>query len=90
MLYKIHNFGISKDIIVKGKLFFLTKGADVTTEDEDFAREAAKFLEVEVTEVYEKMNYFELRKIAKEKNIKFKNTIKKEQLLKLMNKEGEK
>jgi len=84
MLYKIHNFGISKDIIVKGKLFFLTKNAEITTEDDDFAFEANKFLEVEVTEIYEKMNYFELRKIAKEKNIKFENNIKKYELLKLL------
>lgn len=84
MLYKIHNFGISKDIIVKGKLFFLTKGADITTENEDFAIEAAKYLEVEVTESYEKMNYFKLREIAKDRNIKFKNNTKKDELIKLL------
>lgn len=84
MLYKIHNFGNSKDVIVKGKLFFLTKNADITTDNEDFATEAAKYLEVEVTELYEKMNYFELRKIAKEKKIKFKNNIKKDELMQLL------
>ena len=84
MLYKIHNFGNSKDIIVKGKLFFLTRDADLTTDNKDFAIEAAKYLEVEVTELYEKMNYFKLRKIAKDKNIKIKNNIKKDELLELL------
>lgn len=84
MLYKIHNFGNSKDIIVKGKLFFLVKNADLTTENEDFAVEAAKHLEVEVTELYEKMNYFKLREMAKDRNIKFKNNIKKDELLNLL------
>ena len=84
MLYKIHNFGNSKDIIVKGKLFFLTRDADLTTDNEDFAIEAAKYLEVEVTELYEKMNYFKLRELAKGKNIKFKNNIKKIELLNLL------
>ena len=84
MLYKIHNFGLAKDIIVKGKLFYLSGKSETTTDNNDFAFEAAQQKEVEVTELYEKMNYFELRKIAKDKKIKFKNNIKKIELLKLL------
>jgi hypothetical protein len=85
MLYKIQNFGPSKDVMVNGVKFFLGKNQKIDTDNAQFAMEATKLHNVDVEELFEKINYFELRKIAQEDyGIEIKGNIKKKELIRLI------
>lgn len=86
MLYRIQNFGLPKDVTVNGIKYFISRNKLIETDDEQFAFEAAKLRNVEVTEAYDEVNYFELRKIAKQRGIEIKRNIKKNDLISLLNK----
>lgn len=86
MLYKIQNFGLPKDVIVNGVKYFIGRNKLIETDNRQFAIEAAKLRNVEVTEEYDQINYFELRKMAKRRGIEIKRNIKKNDLISLLNK----
>lgn len=86
MLYRIQNFGIPKDVTVNGVKYFIGRNKLIETDNEQFALEAAKLRNVEVTKAYDEVNYFELRKIAKQRGIEIKRNIKKNDLISLLNK----
>lgn len=86
MLYGIQNFGLPKDVIVNGVKYFISRNQLVKTNNKEFAFEAGKLHNVEVTELLGEMNYFELRKIAKERGIEVNRNIKKDELVSLLNK----
>ena len=85
MFYRIQNFGIPKDVVVRGVKHFISRNVALDTDDAEFALEASKLQNVEVTELFEKINYFELLKIAKDKlGIEIKGNIRKNELIKLI------
>jgi len=86
MLYRIQNFGLPKDVTVNGVKYFISRNKLIETDNEQFAFEAAKLRNVEVTKAYDEVNYFELRKIAKQRGIEIKRNIKKNELISLLNK----
>jgi len=86
MLYRIQNFGLPKDVTVNGVKYFISRNKLIETDNEQFAFEAAKLHNVEVTKAYDEVNYFELRKIAKQRGIEIKRNIKKNDLISLLNK----
>lgn len=91
MLYRIQNFGLPKDVTVNGVKYFISRNKLIETNDSQFAFEASKLRNVEVTELLDEMNYFELRRIAKEYGIEVTRNVKKKELIKyLKKKRGEK
>ena len=84
MLYRIQNFGPSKDVIVKGVKIYLTRNQRIDTDDAEFAKEAAKHPNVDVEELLDQINYFDLRKIAQERGIEIEGKVKKNELIKLI------
>jgi len=84
MLYRIQNFGPPKDVIVDGVKYFLGRNKRIDTDNHKFAAEAAKLPRVDVTELLEEINYFELRKIAKERGLEVKRNIRKNELVELL------
>ena len=87
MLYKIQNSGASMDIFVDGVRYFISRGETWPTNNKALADEAAKFPNIQVVELYEEMNYFELLKIARQRGIEIKKTIKKNELVKILRRE---
>lgn len=86
MLYRIQNFGLPKDVTVNGVKYFISRDKLIETDNRQFALEAAKLRSVEVTGLLDEINYFELRKIAKQRGIEVKRNIKKDKLISLLNK----
>lgn len=86
MLYRIQNFGPPKDVTVNGVKYFIGRDKLIETDNGQFALEAANLRNVEVTKAYDEVNYFELRKIAKQRGIEIKRNIKKNDLINLLNK----
>lgn len=85
MLYKIQNFGPPKDVMVNGVKIFLGRNKRIDTDDAQFAAEAVKIPCVDVEELFDKINYFELLEMAKnEYGIEIKGNIKKKELIKLI------
>ena len=87
MLFKIQNFGKQVDIPVDGVPYFMAKYEAKNTDDERFAEEARKFPNIQVTELYEEMNYFELLRIAKQRGIEMGKRVKKNELVKILKRE---
>lgn len=86
MLYRIQNFGLPKDVTVDGVKYFIGRNKLIETDNPKFAFEAAKLRNVEVTGLLDEMNYFELRRTAKEYGMEVKRNVKKEELIKYLKK----
>jgi len=84
MRYKIINRAGSRDIFSGGVRYYLTRNEIFPTNDPQLAEDAGKlpFLSIvkDLSE-YEEMNFFKLKKIAKEKGIEFDKKIKKKELI---------
>ena len=87
MFWKIQNFGKQVDVVVDGVPYFIAKYEAKNTTDERFAEVAKKYPNIQVTELYEEVNYFELLKIAKQRGIEMKKRIKKNELINILKKE---
>jgi len=87
MLFRIQNFGKQTDILVKGVPYFMAMYETKITDNENFAEAASNTPNIQVTELYAEMNYFELLKIAKQRGIEMKKRIKKNELVKILTKE---
>lgn len=82
MRYKIINRAGSRDIISGGVKYYLVRNEVFPTNDPQLAEDAGKLPFISVIKdlsEYEAMNFFKLKKIAKEKGIESdKKTTKKE------------
>ena len=84
MRYRIINRAGSRDIFSGGIRYYLARKEIRETTDSKFAEEASKLPFISVVKDlsnYEGMNFFKLKKIAKEKGIEFDKTIKKKELI---------
>jgi len=87
MRYKIINRAGSRDIFSGGVRYYLARNEILPTNDPQLAGDAGKLPFISVIKDlsdYEVMNFFKLKKIAKEKGIEFnKKSTKKEIINKL-------
>ena len=91
MLYKIYNYGNSRNLPYKGMSIFIAKKQMIPTEDKDMADALSAYPYIDViTEVkdedYDGIHFFKLKKIAREKGIELHPKIKKIELIKLLDK----
>lgn len=91
MLYKIYNYGNSRNLPYKGMSIFIAKKQMIPTEDKDMADALSAYPYIDViTEVkdedYDSIHFFRLKKIAREKGIELHPRIKKIELIKLLDK----
>lgn len=89
--YEVFNFGPTRDIPYKGGSFNLQQHWGFTTYDKKLVKLLSAFKAVSITEIVEKkegpyagMNYFKLKKMARDMNLDMDNNIKKKELIKLM------
>jgi len=84
MRYKIINRAGSRDIFSGGIRYYLARNETFPTNDPQLAEDAGKLPFISVVKDlsdYEEMNFFKLKKIAKEKGIEFDKKIKKKELI---------
>lgn len=86
MLYKIYNYGNSRNLPYKGMSIFIAKKQMIETEDKEMADALSAYPYIDViTEVkdedYDNIHFFKLKKVAKEKGIEFDKHIKKKELI---------
>ncbi|MBA7545021.1 hypothetical protein ES705_37383 [subsurface metagenome] len=91
MLYKIYNYGNSRNLPYKGMSIFIAKKQMIPTEDKDMADALSAYPYIDVlTEVtdedYDDIHFSKLKKIAREKGIELHPKIKKIELIKLLDK----
>jgi len=91
MLYKIYNYGNSRNLPYKGMSIFIAKKQMIPTEDKDMADVLSAYPYIDViTEVkdkdYDNIHFSKLKKIAREKGIELHPRIKKIELIKLLDK----
>ena len=89
MLYKIYNYGNSRNLPFKGMSIFIAKNKMIPTEDKDMADALSAYPYINViTEVkdedYDNIHFSQLKKIAREKGIELHPKIKKIELIKLL------
>ncbi|MBA7555497.1 hypothetical protein ES705_48161 [subsurface metagenome] len=90
MVYRLYNYGNSRSLPYKGMNVFVAKNQFIDTEDKEMADALSAFpcLDIILTidkENYEKMNFFSLKKLAKEKGLGLSPKIKKKELIELLN-----
>lgn len=87
MRYKIINRAGSRDIFSGGVKYYLVRNEILPTNDSQLAEDAGKLPLINVINdlsEYEEMNFFKLKKIAKDKGIESdKHTTKKEIIIRL-------
>jgi len=91
MLYKIYNYGNSRNLPFKGMSIFIAKNKMISTKDKDMADALSAYPYIDVlTEVtdedYDDVHFSKLKKIAREKGIELHPKIKKIELIKLLDK----
>jgi hypothetical protein len=91
MLYKIYNYGNSRNLPYKGMSIFIAKKQMIPTEDKDMADALSAYPYIDVlTEItdedYDDIHFSKLKKIAREKGIELHPKIKKIELIKLLDK----
>jgi len=91
MLYKIYNYGNSRNLPYKGMSIFIAKNQMIPTDDGDMADALSAYPYIDVlTEVkdedYDNIHFSKLKKIAREKGIELYPKIKKTELIKLIDK----
>ncbi|MBA7622810.1 hypothetical protein ES703_30197 [subsurface metagenome] len=91
MLYKIYNYGNSRNLPYKGMSVFIAKKQMIPTKDKDMADALSAYPYIDVlTEVtdedYDAIHFSKLKKIAREKGIELHPKIKKIELIKLLDK----
>ena len=88
--YEVFNFGPTRNIPYKGGSLNLQQHWGFKTFDEKLVKLLKAFPAISITEIAEKkgpyadINYFKLKKMARDMNLGIKNNIKKEELIKLM------
>jgi len=88
MRFKIINRAGSRDIFSGGIKYYLARNEIFPTNDPQLAEEANKLPFISVVKDlsdYKEMNFFKLKKIAKEKGIEFDKKITKKELIKKLN-----
>lgn len=91
MLYKIYNYGNSRNLPYKGMSIFIAKKQMIPTEDKDMADALSAYPYIDVIsevkdEDYDNIHFSKLKKIAREKGIELHPRIKKTELIKLLDK----
>ena len=84
MRFKIINRAGSRDIFSGGVKYYLARNEILPTNDPQLAEDAGRLPFISVVKDlsdYEEMNFFKLKKIAREKGIKFDKHIKKKELI---------
>ena len=84
MRYKIINRAGSRDIFSGGVRHYLVRNEVFPTNDPQLAEDAGKLPFITVINdlsEYEEMNFFKLKKIAKEKGIEFDKKTKKKEII---------
>jgi len=84
MRYKIINRAGSRDIFSGGVKYYLVRNGIFHTNDSQLAGDAGKLPFISVINdlsEYEEMNFFKLKKIAKEKGIEVDKHIKKKEII---------
>ncbi|MBA7527671.1 hypothetical protein ES705_19849 [subsurface metagenome] len=90
MIYRLYNYGNSRTVPYKGMNVFVGKNQFLDIEDKEMADALSAFPCLDIVETadkenYEKMNFFKLKKLAKDKDIEFDKKIKKIEVIKLLN-----
>lgn len=90
MLYRIKNYGNSRSLPYKGMNIFVTKNQMIETEDKEMADALSAFPCLDIVETvdkenYEKINFFKLKKLARDKGIGFDKKTKKKELINRLN-----
>lgn len=84
MRYKIINRAGSRDIFSGGVKYYLVRNEVLPTNDPQLAEDAGKLPFINVINdlsEYEAMNFFKLKKIAKDKGIDFDKKTKKKEII---------
>ena len=89
MVYRLYNYGNSRTLPYKGMNVFVGKNQFIDTEDKEMADALSAFPYLDIVETvdnegYEKMNFFKLKKLARDKGIELSTKIKKIELIKLL------
>jgi len=89
MVYRLYNYGNSVTVPYKEMNIFVARGQFIDIKDKEMADalSAIPYLDIVETvdnEGYEKMNFFKLKKLAKDKGIEFGKKTKKKELIKLL------
>jgi hypothetical protein len=93
-MYEICNYGNSRALPYKGMNIFLGKNQSIKTEDKDMVDILSSYPYLEVREIkenidYKDMNFWKLKKIAKEQGLELTRNVKKFELIKLLKKGSE-
>lgn len=84
MRYKIINRAGSRDIFSGGVRYYLARNEILPTNDPQLAGDAGKLPFISVVKYlseYEAMNFFKLKKIARDKGIEFDKKTKKKEII---------
>ncbi|MBA7542917.1 hypothetical protein ES705_35242 [subsurface metagenome] len=75
-MYRLYNYGNSRTFPYKGMNIFVAKSQFIDIEDKEMAEGLSAFPYLDIVETtenenYEKMNFFKLKKLARDKGIEF-------------------